>query len=144
MIEPRRNALARAGARLWSVTLMLVSAGLLAVGMYAARASAEDGPGATPLLMAGLLAVCTTAMAVMSAVAMALLTGASKARWWMRLVLVMAGLVCPWLLFPLAASGGDPGESALTRTVSLSLFVAGVLALFALNRTAATRLRQVR
>jgi hypothetical protein len=123
---------------------MLVSAGLLAVGVHAARASAEDGPGATPMLMAGLLALCTTAMAVMSAVAMGCLTGATKARWWIRLVLVMAGLVCPWLLLPLAAYGGDPGESALTRTVSLSLFIAGVLALFTLNWAAAARIRRVR
>jgi hypothetical protein len=123
--------------------LLLVSAGLLCVGVYAARASAQDGPGATPLLIAGLLALCTMAMAVMSAVAMALLTSAAKARWWIRLMLVTAGLVCPWLLFPLAAYGGDPGESTLTRVVSLSLFVGGVLTLFAVNMTAAARIRQV-
>ena len=114
--------------------LVLVTVGLLVVAAYAATVSTDDGPGATPLLMAGLLVLCTIAMTVMSAVATALLARAAKARWWIRVVLVAAALVVPALLFPLAAYAGDPAESLLTRRVMLALFVAGVAALFALNR----------
>jgi hypothetical protein len=136
MSETRSGGRAGVAVGLWSASLMLVTFGLLAFAGYAASASSEDGPGATPLLMAGLLALCATTMALLSAVATARLIGDAGGRWWLRIAAVAAALVSPALLFPLAAYAGNPGEPVPTRCVTLALFVVCVVALFALNRIA--------
>ena len=140
MSGARSTAVVRAAVWIWSTLSILASVGLLAVGAYVASASPTDGPSATPFLMLGLLVLCIAAMTVTSVVAAAVV--GRGARVWIRILLVALSLVLPWLLLPLVAAAGDPNESSPTRWTNMSLFVIGVLLLFAWNAVAVHRQRR--
>ena len=86
MTDRRESAFARAGWAIWKALLLLNTTGLLAVALYAARVSPDDGPGATPLLMAGVLSLCVIVLALVSMVNAALWGSATAAPWWGRSV----------------------------------------------------------
>ena len=134
---------ARTAWAAWRGLLLLNTLGLLAVAAYAALASPEDGPGATPLLMAGLLSLCVIVLALVSAVDGALWARARRARWWFALALIVLAFVGAAVVFQLAVYASDPGEPTLRR-IGLLLFPLSVLGAYALNSHAVRRYRALR
>jgi hypothetical protein len=114
---------------------------LLTVAIYAALASPNDGPGATPLIMAGLLSLCVIILALVSAVDAALWASAIRLAWWLRLVWIALALAGAAVVFQLAIYGSDPNEP-LSRWLGLFLFVISVVAAHVLNTRAVNRYRK--
>jgi hypothetical protein len=137
----RPSAFARAAWAVWNTLLVVDVLGLLAVAVYAALASPDDGPGATPLLMAGLLSLCVIVLALVSAVNAVLWASAVGWSWWRRLVLVVLALVGAALVFVAAAHASDPGESSGVRWSGLMLFVLLALGAYFFNAHAVRRYR---
>jgi hypothetical protein len=120
---------------------MLNTLALLTVAVYAAVASPDDGPGATPLLMAGLLSLGVIILALTSAVN-ALLWGALHAHpWWCRLGWVFIGFAGALLVLQLALYASDHNNPTL-RQVGLLLFPGSVTAAYVLNRRALAQCRK--
>ena len=140
----RRSGFARAAWAAWKALLVVDVLGLLAVAVYAALASPDDGPGATPLLMAGLLSLCVIVLALVSAVNAVLWAGAVGWSWWRRLVLIALALVGAALVFVAAAYASDPGESSRVRWGGLMLFVLSALGAYVFNAHAIRRYRSGR
>jgi hypothetical protein len=138
---PRRSALARAAWAGWRALLLLNTLGLLAVAIYAALASPDDGPGATPLIMAGLLSLCVIILAIVSAVDAALWASAMKLRWWLRLLWIALALAGAAIVLQLAIYARDPVDPVL-KWLGLLLFVISVLAAHALNTRAVSYYRK--
>ena len=135
------RARARARATIWHALLVLATLGLLAVAVYAAQDSPEDGPSATPFLMVGLLSLCLLALALISAVDAALWARATRLRWVWWLALVLLVLTSVPVLFVLVAHASDPNQTVLSRRTALVAYVVAVIAAYVLNRKALARWR---
>ena len=120
---------------------MLNTLGLHTVAIYAALASPNDGPGATPLIMAGLLSLCVIILALVSAVDAALWASALRLAWWLRLVWIALALAGAAVVFKLAIYASDPGDP-VSRRLGLFLFVISVVAAHVLNTRAVSRYRK--
>ena len=133
----------RAAWAVWHGLLLLDALGLLAVAIYAALVSPDAGPGATPLLMAGLLSLCVIVLALISAVNAALWASVARSAWWLRLALIVLSAVGVAVVFQLAVYASDPGDP-MGRWVGLGLFSVSIPAAYALNRHAISRYRRGR
>jgi hypothetical protein len=142
--DPAPGLFARAAWAAWNTLLVLDVLGLLTVAAYAALASPQDGPGATPLLMAGLLSLCVVVLAVVSAVAAALWARAAGWAWWRGLVLAALALLGAVLVFLMAVYASDPGEPSAIRWGALLLLVLSTLGACVFNVHAVWRFRRRR
>ena len=131
----------RAGWLLWRGLLRLNTLGLLAVGVYTALASSDDGPSATPILMAGLLSLCAVVLALVSLVDAVLWACCAASGWWVRAGLIALAPASGVLVFVLLMQASDPAQAGWARWLWLSLFVLSVVAAHRLNMHAVGRFR---
>lgn len=135
MTERLGSRLTRAAWRVWQAALVVNTTIMLTVAVYAGMTSPDDGPSATPFLMAGLLSLGVFALAGMSAVNALLWGSATQASWWRRIALVLAAFAGAVLILQCAIYASDH-HYPTTRRVCLVLFPVSVLAAHLLNRAA--------
>ena len=122
--------------------LLLNTLGLLSVAVYTVLASL-DRPGATPMLMAGLLSLCVIVPAWLSVVNALLWVCCVRPTWPARLALVALAPARAVRVFLLAIAASDAEERGLMPWVWLSLFVLTVMAAQGVNALAIRRCRRV-
>jgi hypothetical protein len=132
--------LARIGWGLWHVILVIATLGLLGVVIYAWELSPDDGPGAGPLLMAGVLSLSMVLLVIVSAVDAVLWATAAGWPRWRRIVLVPVALILGLGAFMLALYTNDSADPFLNK-VGLVLLAAVALIAHLLNRRAVKRFR---
>jgi hypothetical protein len=130
-----RSRVTRAGWAVWRAVLTLNTIALLSVAVYAAIQSSEDGPSATPLLMAGLLSLGVMILGVTSAVNALLWGAATHASWLRRLGAVFFGFAGAVIVLTLAIYASDYNDVSM-RWVGLVLFPCSVIRIHVLNRRA--------
>ena len=134
-------SLVHAGWVIWRTVLLLNTLGLLAVAAYAAQASSEDGPGAMPFLMAGLLVVCLIGLTLVSGVNAVLWASAAGWPWPRRLALVLVVLLSSVVVFACVLYASDSNQQT-PSWLGLMLFVAAIVGAHMLNSHAVRRYRR--